>query len=297
MLVCALSSILSPPYRIAGVKLLIKNKTGEAESLDNSQNKQTQADYESIKMLNQYLSLHFGESDVIPHTNRPDFALDFPRRCAKLLQTSYEKYSSNRDPKISTVLDMGCAVGGSTFHLASLGFQKVLGIDYSKTFVDGAKNMRDKGKLTLSEEPTDDSIQTHVVVGLTKEENAARMKTEFQVGDACNLPENLGSFDAILGANLLCRLPDPYAFLKRLPNLVKPGGIVLFISPFSWLSSFTPRSNWIGPVGNSEKELISEMKSLGFELQEESNMPLLIKEHRRKYQYIVSHAAVFKNHN
>ena len=34
-------------------------------------------------------------------------------------------------------------------------------------------------------------------------------------GDACALDANLGPFDAVLVANLLCRLPDPAAFLGR----------------------------------------------------------------------------------
>ena len=45
--------------------------------------------------------------------------------------------------------------------------------------------------------------------------------------DACAMPVTLGSFDAVLAANLLCRLPDPLAFLLRLGGadaLVKPGG-------------------------------------------------------------------------
>ncbi len=39
-------------------------------------------------------------------------------------------------------------------------------------------------------------------------------------GDACNLPESLGQFDAVLAANLLCRLPDPMQFIDRLQTLV-----------------------------------------------------------------------------
>ena len=48
-----------------------------------------------------------------------------------------------------------------------------------------------------------------------KPENA-----EFMQGDACNLPEDLGPADAVLAANLLCRLPEPRKFLQRLPTLV-----------------------------------------------------------------------------
>jgi hypothetical protein len=39
-------------------------------------------------------------------------------------------------------------------------------------------------------------------------------------GDACALPANLPKCDAVLAANLLCRLPDPMLFIDRLPSLV-----------------------------------------------------------------------------
>jgi hypothetical protein len=33
--------------------------------------------------------------------------------------------------------------------------------------------------------------------------------SQWSQGDACKLPADLGTFDAILAANLLCRVPDP----------------------------------------------------------------------------------------
>lgn len=60
------------------------------------------------------------------------------------------------------------------------------------------------------------------------------MKNHAQ-GDACSLPEALGQFDAVLAANLLCRLPAPGAFLSRTATLVKPGGVLVMVSPYSWL--------------------------------------------------------------
>ena len=50
--------------------------------------------------------------------------------------------------------------------------------------------------------------------------------------------------DACLLANLLCRLPDPSACLARLSGpdgLVKPGGIAVVVSPYTWMEEHTPR--------------------------------------------------------
>lgn len=38
------------------------------------------------------------------------------------------------------------------------------------------------------------------------------------------------------------RLPKPQSFLKDLPALVKPGGVAVLISPYSWLKEYTSPS-------------------------------------------------------
>ena len=68
-----------------------------------------------------------------------------------------------------------------------------------------------------------------------------RSRLSFYQGDACNLPSDLGQFGCVLAANLVCRLPNPYQFLDRLPSLVAPGGVLVITSPYSWLEEFTPK--------------------------------------------------------
>ena len=115
--------------------------------------------------------------------------------------------------------------------------------------------------------------------------------------------QELVGFDAVLLGNLLCRLPSPKALLGRLGGprgLVKPGGLLAIFSPYSWLERFTPREAWLGgceragePVGGAEA--VSELlRGEGFELLREADVPLLIREHARKYQYIVSHATLWR---
>ena len=124
-------------------------------------------------------------------------------------------------------------------------------------------------------------------------------------GDACSLPNNLLPFDAILAANLLCRLPEPIKFLSSLPDLTKTGGIVVLVSPYSWLKAWTPKSNWLGgyyPADSktnlesirSADSLTKIMTGYGFDLVHQEDVPLLIREHARKFQYGISHATVWK---
>lgn len=77
-------------------------------------------------------------------------------------------------------------------------------------------------------------------------EDAPRGAVRFMTGDACSLPANMAPVDAILAANLICRLPDPTQFLNALPRLVKPGGVVVLTTPWSWLQAWTPKGNWLG---------------------------------------------------
>lgn len=65
-------------------------------------------------------------------------------------------------------------------------------------------------------------------------------RIQFEVGDACNLREDLGAFDLVLASNLICRLTEPIKFLNRLKTLVKPKGYVILSTPFTWGTEFTP---------------------------------------------------------
>jgi ubiquinone/menaquinone biosynthesis C-methylase UbiE len=76
--------------------------------------------------------------------------------------------------------------------------------------------------------------------------DAEPSQVEFRVGDACNLASNLAPVDALLAANLICRLPEPRKFLNALPRIVKPGGIVVLTTPFSWLEAWTKQRSWLG---------------------------------------------------
>jgi hypothetical protein len=65
----------------------------------------------------------------------------------------------------------------------------------------------------------------------------------------CVHTHSLGQFDVVLMANLLCRLPEPRACLERLGGphaIVRPGGLAIVTSPFSWMEQFTPMDKWLG---------------------------------------------------
>jgi len=81
-------------------------------------------------------------------------------------------------------------------------------------------------------------------------------------------------------------LNDPMCLLNRLADLVTPGGQLLLTTPFTWLEEFTPQENWL-EEGGSESAL-KKILQHNFEIESEKNLPFLIREHRRKYQYTMA---------
>eukprot|EP00798_Chlamydomonas_sp_ICE-L_P012613 gene12613-15841_t len=253
--------------------------------------------YETAKAVDEYLGFHYGaDKDILPYLNGPIEALHFPACCAALC----EKFSvAVSDPTVSegptTALDIGCAVGGASFNLAR-AFGKVQGIDFSHAFVAAAQSMKEASSRDYIAMVEGEITETFTA---TVPDDVDKERVSFMQGDACNLPADLPSFDAVLAANLLCRLPEPTKFLHSMSNVVKPGGVLVLVSPHSWLEAWTPKSKWLGGFvqgGEAMKTFdgIKAVLSNDFELISQQDMPFLIREHSRKYQWGCSDATVWR---
>ncbi len=229
--------------------------------------------YETQRLLDEYLLFHYGTpAEVLPWENGPREALGFPVRTVMELIDL---------PCAATALDLGCAVGRSSFELAKLGVS-VLGIDYSQRFVDAAAQLARNGSMHY-ERMDEGSAKTALVARVP--EDVPRDRVRFEQGDAMNLRGDLGDFDIVHAANLLCRLTDPLKLIERLPSLVKPGGQLLLTTPCTWLEEFTPRGHW--PQG-STREWLTSLLEPHFDLAKTCDLPFLIREHARKYQWSVA---------
>lgn len=235
--------------------------------------------YESPDMVAEYLLFHFGDpTDVLGDLPGPREAVGFASR----LVTELLDLSS----RPASAVDVGCAVGGSSFELAR-HCRSVIGIDFSQAFIAAATKLRTEGTY-----PTRKRIEADRFAPFTAQvaPDIDRSRTGFEVGDACALRSDLGGFDVVVAANLICRLPEPRAFLNRLPSLVNPGGQLLLTTPFTWMESYTPRERWLGgtdATGDSFTAL-REILSPHFDLELQIDLPFLIREHVRKFQYTVA---------
>ena len=246
--------------------------------------------YETDKLLGEYLLFHYGTAEEIraPHPS-PGQVLDYAVRCVT------ECVDVAAIPSGARGLDLGCAVGRSTFELARV-CGSVLGIDYSRRFIDAAELLRKTGALPYAR-ADEGALSTSLMALRPVAVEVSRVA--FEVGDAMALRSDLGAFDVVLMANLIDRLREPQRCLARLPALVRAGGQLVITSPYTWLEEFTPRENWVGGYaqdGASVTTLDGLSAELGstFELVGTKDLPFLIREHARKFQLSLAQASIWR---
>jgi putative 4-mercaptohistidine N1-methyltranferase len=237
--------------------------------------------YETTRLVDEYLLFHYGSAaELLPHPGGPEEALFFP------LRTVVENLPAG--PMVGRALDIGCAVGRSSFALSALA-SEVVGIDYSHAFIAAAQALQ-RGE-TLPYRLHEEGAVYTTLTAQRPADAAFPERIQFQQGDATALPESLGAFDIVHAANLICRLPEPQAFLARLPSLVAPHGTLVITTPCTWLGEYTPPEKW--PVGSTLDWLRQHLMG-SFELQKAHDMPFLIRETARKYQWTVAQASVWR---
>jgi putative 4-mercaptohistidine N1-methyltranferase len=256
--------------------------------------KQKEERYETDALLNQYMLFHWG-SEVEQRDQQISGRVGHPQvdNFVSATVDLVNRYSVEK----GRVLDLGCAVGAASFEL-SQSFQEVIGLDYSQSFINAANTLKAKGKLAYSRH---ESGRFYTELEAKVQQGQKGERIHFVQGDASALHAlqavSMQGFDAVLLSNLMCRLPDPEACLKQFVNdaaLLNSGGILVLASPNSWMDQYTPSESFID--GQSNEQAIDKLAVIlhGFSLVHEGDLPFMIREHRRKYEYVVSHVSVWR---
>ncbi len=228
--------------------------------------------YESDKLVSEYLLFHYGSAAEILPPDAPAGmadALDFAVRTP-----GHFTGTGGR------ALDLGCAVGRSAYEMAR-GSDEVVGIDFSHAFVAAATALA-TGPVAYTR--LDEAHRTTPLEARLPGDIPAE-RVRFEQGDAMNLRDDLGVFERVHAANLLCRLPEPERLLHRLPGLLVSGGELVLATPCTWLGEFTPPENW--PDGPTLDWLGRHLEA-DFELLGARDEPFLIRETARKFQWTAS---------
>ncbi len=240
--------------------------------------------YTKDKVVSEYCHFEWGENVLhVPN---------FPKNCIDIA-ANYLK-----DRKTSRALDLGCAIGRSSFELAKI-FDEVIGIDFSARFIQYAIELKNGGELHYSM-PTEGELESLHEIRLSdfKLDKYAH-KVTFWQGDACNLKSIYKNFDLIFAGNLIDRLYDPKRFLVSLSERINKGGILVLTSPYTWLEEHTPKDKWLGGFiknGKAVKTLESIGEILGdkFKLLAIHDVPFVIQETSRKHQHTISQMSVWE---
>ena len=245
--------------------------------------------YETERALSEYLLFHYGSPEqTMPWSFGPVTALSYPARCVS------ECLDLSRLPAQARALDLGCAVGRAAFELAR-HCSEVIGIDYSHRFIEVACHLQQHGSFSYAY-AEEGLLTTRATAEVPAELD--RQRVTFEQGDAQALRSDLGQFDVVLMANLVDRLRDPSRCLSALPSLLRTGGQLVLTTPCTWLDDYTPRSHWLGgfeKAGHPVRTLATLQALLDsyFTLARTLDMPFVIREHARKFQWSVAQAMVW----
>lgn len=241
--------------------------------------------YETDTAVSQYCEAHYGAAY---------FGVEnFPARCARICLEVMENRPRRK------ALDLGCAVGRSTFELA-LGFERVTGLDFSTRFIRIATRLRDEGVVPFELPEEGEIVSSHEARLSDFGLDEGRDRVEFYQADALNLEPPFSDYDLVLAGNLIDRLSDPGRFLSTIHERLNIGGLLVLASPYTLLAEFTPREKWIGGFTKDGKpysmfEGVRELLKERFQpVGEPQDIEFVIRETRRKFQHTLSQLTVWE---
>ena len=121
----------------------------------------------------------------------------------------------------------------------------------------------------------------------------------FLQGDACNLKEIFTGYDLVFAGNLVDRLYDPAMFLAGIAERIRPGGLLVITSPYTWLEEYTPKPKWLGGRREAGEPLstaagLERALTPSFELLHTQDLPFVIRETARKHQHTIAEMTVWR---
>lgn len=244
-----------------------------------------EAYYETDALTSQYAEFHFGK----PYLNTANFS-------KTLVELSRSLFASS---PMNKALDLGCATGRASFELAR-DFASVTGIDFSARFIANAVKLKHNGRFTYTL-PVEGELVEYKTASL---EDAGlgdvAERVNFYQGDASNLKSVFTGYDLVLCANLIDRLDKPAEFLQNIHHRINVGGLLVIASPYTWLTDHTSKEHWLGGFkkdGETYESLQALRDILGAQFDEAKSpvdVPFVIRETARKYQYVFSQVTFWR---
>ena len=243
--------------------------------------------YNTVQFQHQYVDFHFGKEQ--------HFGIDnFAYKCIEVIK--HYVISSNFDK----VLDIGCAVGRSSFELAKIA-NSVDALDFSSKLLEVPLALQSEKTIRYSVTWEGDITELkEIKLSDFDEYLGIKNKIRFSQADACNLEPHYSGYDLVFAGNLIDRLHTPQKFLEDIKERLTPSGYLAIASPYTWLEEHTPKENWLGGFSSKTEEDKTTLDGLidhlspEFELKFTEDVPFVIRETKRKFQHSISQMTIWK---
>lgn len=190
--------------------------------------------------LSSYAWDNYGDLDPAEATNGPAA----PNGVGRCLHAGLEQIETRLDQPI---LDIGCALGRSSFELAASSSQLVLGIDTNFSMLKLAQRILGERKLSYPRRR----------IGIVYDRREfdidlpAMEQVDFWACSGLSLPFRSNSFGLVVGLQVLDSVGSPLELLSSVADVLQPGGSTVLATPYDWSPAVTPVEAWIG--GHSQR--------------------------------------------
>lgn len=190
--------------------------------------------------LSTYTFDHYGDLDPAEPKDSPVL----PGSVLELLKRGF----SHIDERVNgPAIDLGCAVGRTSFELAKSVDDLILGVDLNFAMLKTAAAILHQGRVTYP--------RRRVGMVFDKREFAAPLesasKVDFWACDGTSLPFADESFSLAASLNVVDCVQSPYDHLKEVGRILKPNGGAIVSAPYDWNVNATPVEAWLG--GHSQR--------------------------------------------
>lgn len=190
--------------------------------------------------LSAYAWDNYGDLDPAESTAGPAQ----PNGVGRCLHVGLQQVDRRLD---APILDIGCAVGRSSFELADTSSQLVLGIDTNISMLRLAQRILTHGKVSYP--------RRRIGIVYDRREFAvdfpAMAQVDFWAASGLSLPFRSGTFGLIVGLQVLDSVSSPHELLRAIASALQAGGSAVLATPYDWSPAATPIEAWIG--GHSQR--------------------------------------------
>jgi SAM-dependent methyltransferase len=195
-------------------------------------------------------------------------------------------------------IDIGCAVGGTTFDLAARLQRLTIGVDLNFAMLRVASAALRDGRVRYARRR----------VGLVYEREEREVDTpwrdlvDFWCCDAANLPFAPATFAFAASINVIDCLPSPHDALAEIARILRPNATALIATPYDWSPSATAVEQWLGghsqrgaQRGASEPVLRRILEEVGLQIvSEQPSVPWRLRLHDRSTMEYAVHVVIAK---